>query len=57
MLVIHFSLQAQSLVLEVNGKDVEGELHIIKALKEEFVINKTQLLMSINEVRHKLTRF
>lgn len=46
--------QVKNLLEEASDKEIEGELDIVKALKEEFLVKKTQLVYSISEVRQKV---
>ncbi|XP_050712012.1 centromere/kinetochore protein zw10 homolog isoform X2 [Eriocheir sinensis] len=42
--------KVETLLLEASEKEIEGELDIVKALKEELVMGRTQLIYSITEV-------
>lgn len=51
-----YLLQVEALLLEALEKEIEGELDIVKALQEELVMGRTQLIYSITEVRQRVGR-
>lgn len=48
--------QVENLLLEASEKEIEGELDILKSLREELVLRRTQLIYSISEVRKRVKK-